>query len=172
MGGKEFTGNHLPHILINNAGLAKFGNVDMLSVEEWDSMIRTNLSGIFYMTREIVPLMKMMDEYCHIVNISSIAGTLGNPQMSGYNASKYGVRGFSQALFKELRYDKIKVTAMFPGSIATDFFKIAANQNSHSNMMHPDDVADTLIHILETPDNFLIDEIKLRPLNPKNPDER
>ena len=112
------------------------------------------------------------DEYCHIVNISSIAGTLGNPQMSGYNASKYGVRGFSQALFKELRYDKIKVTAMFPGSIATDFFKIAANQNSHSNMMHPDDVADTLIHILETPDNFLIDEIKLRPLNPKNPDER
>lgn len=169
---KEFTGNHLPHILINNAGLAKFGNVDMLSVEEWDRMIRTNLSGIFYMTREIVPLMKMMDEYCHIVNISSIAGTLGNPQMSGYNASKYGVRGFSQALFKELRYDKIKVTAMFPGSIATDFFKIAANQNSHSNMMHPDDVADTLIHILETPDNFLIDEIKLRPLNPKNPDER
>src|SRR5690625_7400192 len=80
---KEFTGNDLPHILINNAGLAKFGNVDMLSVEEWDRMIRTNLSGIFYMTREIVPLMKMMDEYCHIVNISSIAGTLGNPQMSG-----------------------------------------------------------------------------------------
>src|SRR5690625_7889804 len=70
---KEFTGNDLPHILINNAGLAKFGNVDMLSVEEWDRMIRTNLSGIFYMTREIVPLMKMMDEYCRIVNISSIA---------------------------------------------------------------------------------------------------
>lgn len=168
----QFHDDHLPHILINNAGLAKFGNVDSLTVADWDLMIRTNLNGIFYLTREIVPLMKMMDQHCHIINISSIAGTLGNPQMSGYNASKYGVRGFSQALFKELRYDKIKVTAMLPGSIRTDFFKIAVNQDSHSNMMQPDDVADTLIHILETPDNLLIDEITLRPLNPKNPDDR
>lgn len=169
---EQFSEHHSPHILINNAGLATFGNVDTLSPADWDTMIHTNLSGIFYLTREIVPFMKMKEEHCHIINISSIAGTLGNPQMSGYNASKYGVRGFSQALFKELRYDKIKVTAMFPGSIGTDFFKIAANQESHSNMMKPDDVADTLIHILETPDNLLIDEITLRPLNPKNPDDR
>lgn len=167
----QFSDNHLPHILINNAGIGLFGNVDDLSVEDWNTMINTNLNGVFYITRKIVPLMKQNKDHCHIVNISSVAGLLGNPQLSGYNASKFGLRGFSEALFKELRYDDIKVSAMFPGSIATDFFDTARGMETHSNMMHPADVADTLIHILETPDNLLINEIALRPLNPKNPEE-
>lgn len=169
---EQFDSANSPHILINNAGLATFGNVEDLSVEDWDTMINTNLNGIFYLTREIVPLMKNNDDYCHIINISSVAGLLGNPQISGYNATKFGVRGFSEALFKELRYDKIKVSAMFPGSIATNFFEVAAGGDTHSNMMQPDDVADSLIHLLETPDNLLINEITLRPLNPKNPNEQ
>jgi len=119
----------------------------------------------------IVPLMKENPEHCHIINIASVAGLIGNPQISGYNASKFAVRGFSEALFKELRYDKIKVSCMFPGSIATEFFDKAAGGDTHSNMMMPGDVANTLIHLLETPDNYLINEITLRPLNPKSPDE-
>lgn len=165
----QFSDSHSPDILINNAGLAKFGNVDELSVEDWDTMVNTNLNGIFYLTRLIVPLMKENQSHSHIINIASVAGLLGNPQISGYNATKFGVRGFSEALFKELRYDKIKVSAMFPGSIATDFFENVGSE-THSNMMQPGDVADTLVHLLETPDNLLINEVTMRPLNPKDPD--
>ncbi len=165
----QFSGDENPHILINNAGLGLFGNVEDVSLDDWHTMVNTNLNGVFYLTREVVPLMKKYDGHCHIVNIASVAGLLGNPQLSGYNATKFGLRGFSEALFKELRYDKIKVTTMFPGSIATSFFDQFGG--THSNMLQPDDVADTLIHLLETPDNFLVNEIALRPLNPKNPDE-
>ena len=168
---EQFSDGDLPHILINNAGLAVFGNVEDITTDDWDTMVNTNLNGVFYLTREIVPLMKENQEYCHIINISSVAGLLGNPQISGYNATKFGLRGFSEALFKELRYDKIKVSSMFPGSIATNFFEVAAGADTHDNMMQPDDVANTLIHLLETPDNFLINEVTLRPLNPKNPND-
>ncbi len=167
-----FSEDYLPHILINNAGLGYFGNVDELSVNDWNTMINTNLNGVFYLTRKIVPLMKINSDHCHIFNIASVAGLLGNPQISGYNATKFGLRGFSEALFKELRFDDIKVTTMFPGSIATEFFNTADGSGTHPNMLQAKDVADTLIHILETPNNFLINEITLRPLNPKNPDTK
>lgn len=169
--GDIFSESHQPDILINNAGLGRFGKVDELALEDWEAMVNTNLSGIFYMTRQIVPHMKRNDATCHIVNIASIAGKVGNPDLSGYNASKYGVRGFSEALFKELRYDGIKVTCFYPGSIATKFFERATQSGIHSNMMQPEDVANVLINILETPDNFLINDITMRPLNPKPPED-
>lgn len=161
-----------PDILINNAGLGRFGDVDDLPLEDWETMLSTNLSGTYYMTRKIVPLMKENEDVCHIINIASIAGKVGNPQLSGYNASKFGVRGFSEALFQELRYDGIKVTCFYPGSIATKFFRESRASEAHSNMMHPEDVSKVLINILETPDNFLINDITMRPLNPKPPSEQ
>jgi NADP-dependent 3-hydroxy acid dehydrogenase YdfG len=167
---KTFSDDYLPDILINNAGLASFGDVDQLPILDWQTMQNTNVNGVFYMTRNVVPYMKQNPETCHIINISSIAGLLGNPKMSGYNASKYAVRGFSESLFKELRYDGIKVSCMMPGSIATDFFETANAGDTHPNMMMPEDVASTLVHLLETPDNFLINEVVLRPLNPKPPE--
>lgn len=168
----EFNDENTPDILINNAGLGTFGNVDELSIEDWNTMMNTNLNGVFYITKAVVPFMKRNPNHCHIINISSVAGLLGNPQISAYNATKFGLRGFSEALFKELRYDKIKVSTMFPGSIATHFFGDNKEESTHSNMMQPGDVANTLIHLLETPDNLLINEITLRPLNPKNPDNQ
>ena len=169
---KTFDDNHLPDILVNNAGLGRFGEVDELPADDWDAMIDTNLSGTYHMTRLIVPLMKQNDQVCHILNISSIAGTLGNPRLSGYNASKFGVRGFSEALFKELRYDKIKVTCINPGSVSTPFFDKSGMAERHANMMQPSDVAKVLMDVLETSDNFLINEITMRPLNPKPPAEQ
>jgi len=166
---KTFSTDHTPDILINNAGLGYFANVDELKIEEWNNMLNVNLSGIFYITRLIVPMMKQNENICHIVNISSIAGLMGNPQLTAYNATKYGLRGFSDALFKELRYDGIKVSCFFPGSIATNFFDAIDEVDQHPNMMNASDVSDTLIHVLETPDNFLINEIIMRPLNPKTP---
>lgn len=165
-----FSEKNRPDILINNAGLGRFGDVDELPLEDWENMINTNLSGIFYMTRNIVPLMKENENVCHIINIASIAGKVGNPQLTGYNASKFGVRGFSEALFKEVRYDGIKVSCFYPGSIATDFFS-GVDMETHPNMMQPGDVAELLINVLETPDNLLVNDITLRPLNPKPPSE-
>lgn len=169
--GKTFSTGHQPDILINNAGLGRFADVDELPLEDWEAMVRTNLSGTFYMTRQIVPLMKGKKSVCHIINIASIAGKIGNPKMTGYNASKFGVRGFSEALFKEVRYDGIKVTCFYPGSIATSFFG-DKETDTHENMMQPQEVAQVLINVLETPDNFLINDITMRPLNPKAPEDQ
>ncbi len=166
---KTFDESNQPDILVNNAGLGYFADVDELSLDQWQNMLNVNLSGIFYLTRLIVPLMKENENICHIVNIASIAGMLGNPQMSAYNATKFGVRGMSEALFKELRYDGIKVTCFLPGSISTNFFNSVDAIDLHPNMMQAVDIAKTLKYVLETPDNFLINEIVMRPLNPKPP---
>ncbi len=162
--------NQSVDILVNNAGFGKFGNIDELPVEDWEGMLNTNLSGIFYLTRRVVPLMKSNPEVCHIVNIASVAGLIGNPQIAGYNATKFGVRGMSEAMMKELRPFGIKVSCFYPGSISTEFFSHSGG-STHPNMMSPADVAHTLIHVLETPDNFLIDEVVMRPLNPKPPEK-
>lgn len=160
-----------PDILVNNAGVGYFADADELSLEQWHTMMDVNLSGVFYLTRLIVPLMKENKSVCHIANIASVAGLMGNPQISGYNATKFGLRGFSESLFKELRFDGIKVTCFFPGSIATNFFDSIDAIELHPNMMQPIDIAKTLKYVLETPDNFLINELTMRPLNPKPPSD-
>ena len=162
-----FSSDSQPDILINNAGLGFYSKVDDLGVDQWDTMVQTNLSGVFYLTKVIVPLMKTNPNVCHIVNIASVAGLIGNPNFSGYNATKFGLRGFSEAIMKELRYDGIKVTCLFPGSIQTSFFDDMDEITAHGNMMQAEDVAQVMINVLETPDNMLIDELALRPLNPK-----
>ena len=163
---QTFSDELLPQILINNAGSGCFGKVDEMPPEQWQRMIDTNINGIYNLTSRIVPLMKQHPGSCHIINIGSILGTLGNPEMSGYCATKFAVRGFSEALFKELRYDNIKVTCMNPGSIETNFFE-NAGVTPHSKMLQPANIAKTVIHLLETPENMLINEITLRPLKPK-----
>ncbi len=167
---KTFDSSSTVDILVNNAGFGKFGNIDEMPVEDWEGMMNTNLSGIFYLTRLIVPMMKSNPEVCHIVNIASVAGLIGNPQIAAYNASKFGVRGMSEGLMKELRPHGIKVTCFYPGSIDTEFFSHSGG-STHPNMMSGADVAKTLIYVLETPDNFLIDELVMRPLNPKPPEK-
>lgn len=166
-----FTKANLPAILINNAGIGLFDDADQLAPEDWHTMLNTNLSGTFYMCRQLIPWMKKNEAVCHIINVASIAGKVGTPTMSGYNASKFGVRGFSKALFKEVRYDGIKVSCFYPGSIDTHFFDRAQGVHSHRNMMQPPDIAKLLIDVIETSDNFLIDEVVMRPLNPKPPEK-
>ncbi len=157
-------------VLINNAGLGKFGRIDELPAEHWTIQMETNLSGVFRCTRQVVPLMKKQNEKHgfggHIVNIASIAGIIGNPQLSAYNATKFGLRGFSEALMKELRDDGIKVTCLFPGSVETNFGAIAGSRGA-PNPMHPDDIAATVIHVLQGSDNYLISEVVMRPLRPR-----
>jgi NADP-dependent 3-hydroxy acid dehydrogenase YdfG len=146
--------------------------VDELPLDEWHTMMNTNVNGIFYMCRQVIPLMKKNKNVCHIINIASIAGKVGNPKMTGYNTSKFGVRGFSESLFQEVRYDGIKVSCFYPGSVNTHFFDEVDGAETHSNMMQPDDIAKIMTDVIETPDNFLINEVVMRPLNPKPPEEQ
>ena len=157
-------------VLVNNAGLGKFGPVDAMPSEHWTVQMETNLGGVFRCTREAVPLMKRQNARDgfggHIVNIASIAGLIGNPQLSAYNATKFGLRGFSEALMKELRSDGIKVTCICPGSVGTNFADIAGTRGA-ANPMRAEDIAATVAHVLEGPDNYLISEVVMRPLRPR-----
>jgi NAD(P)-dependent dehydrogenase (short-subunit alcohol dehydrogenase family) len=157
-------------VLLNNAGLGQFGPVDDLPLEDWDVQMDTNLRGVFLCTREAVPIMREQNDQSgfggHIVNIASIAGLLGNPNLTAYNASKFGVRGFSEALMKEVRDDGIKVTCLYPGSIETNFFDVAGVDMT-DNPLQPEDVAATVLHVLESPANHLISEVVMRPLRPR-----
>ncbi len=155
-------------VLINNAGLGMFGQVDEISTDDWDVSMETNARGVFLCTRAVVPQMRRQNEEAgfggHIVNIASIAGLLGNPNLSAYNASKFAVRGFSEAVMKEVRDDGIKVTCFYPGSIETSF---SSSGSSTTNKMTVDDIASTVMHVLETDENYLISEIVMRPLRPR-----
>ncbi|MBA6153209.1 SDR family oxidoreductase [Gelidibacter maritimus] len=166
---QTFSENKTPDILINNAGAGSFGKIDEMPSEEWHAMINTNLNGMYYITSQIAGLMKKKKEVSHIINIGSILGSMGRAESAAYCATKYGVQGFSDALFKELRFYNIKVTCFNPGSIATHFFE-SSGIAAHSNMLHPQDLANTLVHILQTPDNMLISDMTIRPLNPKTPE--
>jgi len=157
-------------VLLNNAGLGQFGPVDDLPLDEWDVQMDTNLRGVFLCTREAVPIMREQNEDAgvggHIVNVASIAGLLGNPNLTAYNASKFGLRGFSESLMKEVREDGIRVTCIYPGSIETNFFDVAGVEMT-DNPLQPEDVAATVVHVLESPANHLISELVMRPLRPQ-----
>ena len=154
------------HVLVNNAGLGVSGPVDGFSSQDWHRMFDTNVHGLFYCTKAVLPLMKKQ-QLGHIVNISSIAGTNGVENMAGYCATKYAVRGFSHSIFKEVRNDGIKVTCLYPGSTQTNFFDDIPGTTANEHMMQPEDIAGCIVYALETPLNFHIVDVEMRPLQPK-----
>ncbi|RAK69606.1 SDR family oxidoreductase [Hymenobacter edaphi] len=154
------------HVLVNNAGLGISGAVDGFSSADWHQMFDTNVHGLFYCTKAVLPPMKRQ-QLGHIVNISSIAGLTGIEMMAGYCATKYAVRGFSHSIFKEVRKDGIKVTCLYPGSTQTNFFDDIPGTTANEHMMQPADIAGAIVYALETPFNFHVVDMEMRPLQPK-----
>ena len=157
-------------VLVNNAGLGRFDAVDALALDAWDAQVATNLSGVFHCTRAAVPHMKAQGEARGpdqtagvVVNVASIAGLVGNPQLSAYNATKFGLRGFSDSVMKELRPFGIKVSCVYPGSVDTGF-GADAGHDANPNAMSPESVAATIAHVIEAPHGTLISEVVLRPM--------
>ncbi len=108
-------------ILVNNAGIGIIGKtVEEMSGDEFRQTLETNLFGVFYACHYAVPLMKKRGGG-YIINISSLAGQNAHPKMAAYNASKFGLNGFSEALMQEVRADNIRVSAICPGSVNTYF---------------------------------------------------
>lgn len=162
---QNFSSEHFPHILINNAGVSQFAMVEKLPSEQWHAMLNTNLSAVHFMTTGIVPFMKKDENSSHIINVGSILGKVSGSQKSAYSATKFAIQGYSEALFKELRSFNIKVSCLNPGSINTPFFETSGIK-SNEKMLSPEELAVILIFLLETPDNVLIDELTVRPLRP------
>lgn len=153
------------HILINNAGVGFSGKMHETRIEDWKEMFDTNVHGVFYCSRLAIPKMIAQQEG-HIINIASIAGKSGLENFSGYCGSKFAVRGISESLFKEYRNDGIKVSCIYPGSVMTNFFDNIDGITANENMMMPEDIACTIIDLLETSANYLPAEIEVRPLMP------
>lgn len=155
-----------PDILVNNAGLGIDSPIEEMSSEDWQRLFDTNVSGLFYCIRELVPGMKQKGQG-HIVNVASLAGKNGVPNMAAYCGTKHAVVGISESLFKELRQDGIKVTCVLPGSTKTEFFQNVSGSEAHDNMMRPEDIAGSIVEAVATHPNYLMSQMELRPLKPK-----
>jgi NAD(P)-dependent dehydrogenase (short-subunit alcohol dehydrogenase family) len=151
-------------ILINNAGIGIFGRLDETSPEDFRAVMETNVFGVFYCCHEAIPLMKKRGGG-YIINISSLAGTNAHPKMTAYNASKFALNGFSEALMQEVRYDNIRVSYIMPGSVNTHFGNDEPDE-SKSWQLQPMDIADAVLDLLRTEDRSLQSRIEIRPSRP------
>lgn len=148
--------------LVNNAGIGSFRSVDKLSVEDWDAVIQTNLSGAFYCVRAVVPHMRKRGGG-YIVNISSLAGINAFAGGAAYNASKFGLNGFSEAMMLDLRYEGIRTTYVMPGSVDTEF---AHNPTGQSWKIAAEDVAQSVVGLFRSHPRSMFSRIEVRPSQP------
>ena len=150
--------------VIANAGLGVFKPVDQLSTQEWSSMIETNLTGIFHTLKASVEELKKSEGY--FITISSLAGTNFFENGSGYNASKFGAVGFTQAAMLDLRKYNIKVSTIMPGSVSTHF---NGNEPSEKDAwkIQPEDIGQLIMDIFKMNPRTLPSKIEIRPLQPK-----
>jgi len=152
-------------ILVNNAGIGIIGKtVEEMSAEEFEQTLQTNLFGVFYACHHAIPLMKQR-RGGYIINISSLAGQNAHPKMAAYNASKFGLNGFTEALMQEVRADNIKVTAICPGSVNTYFGGDKPSEDK-AWQIQPEDIARVVVDLLNFNERALPSKIEIRPSNP------
>jgi len=150
-------------VLVNNAGIGIFGPVADMRPDDWRAVIETNLNGVFYCCHEAIPLMRARGGG-YIFNISSLAGRNAFPNGAAYNASKFGLNGFSEALMQEVRYDGIRVSYLMPGSVATEFGRGSTQKTGWA--LTPADVAEVVIDLLRSPERALYSRVEMRPSQP------
>jgi 3-oxoacyl-[acyl-carrier protein] reductase len=149
-------------ILVNNAGLGVFAPVEAMSLEDWHRQVETNLDGVFYCCRAALPHLKRAHGW--IINIGSLAGKNAFAGGAAYNATKFGLLGFSEALMLEVRHDGVRVCCVMPGSVATEFSGDAAGGLDWK--LHAEDVAQVVRDLLAFPARALPSRIEIRPARP------
>lgn len=150
-------------ILVNNAGVGVFRPTADLSIDDWHRVIDTNLTGVFYCCHEALPRLRNRGG-AYIINISSLAGK--NPFAGGaaYNASKFALNGFSEAMMLDHRYDDIRVSYIMPGSVDTEF---GLGATSGEWKIAPVDIAEIVLTLLRMPARTLVSRIEVRPSKPR-----
>ena len=149
-------------ILVNAAGLGIFGPVAGFEDEDFETLIETNLRGIFFTCRSVLPSM-IERRRGHIINIASIAGKVGSANRAVYCASKFGVVGFTESLAEEVRQHGIRVSVICPGSTDTAFSPGETRGKARERMLRPEDVAHAVRTIVTQEPNSFISEIIMRP---------
>lgn len=154
-------------ILINNAGIAKFGTLLEMDPEHWEKIIQVNLMGTYYITRKVLPAILEQKEG-NIINVASTAGEKGFATGSAYAASKFGVMGLTESLMQEVRKSNIRVTALTPSTVNTP---LAANAGlkigDEDRMLQPEDVAELILSVLQLPQRVFIKTAGIWTTNPQ-----
>jgi len=151
-------------VLIANAGLGHFSSIETLTTEQWLETIDTNLTGVFFSIKASIPALKQSKGY--IITMASLAGTNFFAGASAYNASKFGLVGFTQAVMLDLRGYGIKVTTIMPGSVATDF-NSANSKAEDAWKIQPEDIGQMVVDLLKMHPRTLPSKIEVRPSIPK-----
>ncbi|OBX24345.1 MULTISPECIES: 3-ketoacyl-ACP reductase [Bizionia] len=154
-------------ILVNNAGIAAFGTLNDMKVDQWAQIIQTNVMGMYYVTKEVLPYLINQNEG-DIINVSSTAGLSGNASTSAYSASKFAVIGMSESLMKEVRKNNIRVCTVTPSTIVSDM-SIGlgiANKDSEERVLQPEDFAELLVAGLKLPRRAMLKSAALWSTNP------
>ncbi len=150
-------------VLVANAGLGHFAPIQELTPEQWQATIDTNLTGVFHSVKAAIPALKDTEGY--IITIASLAGTNFFPTASAYNASKFGLVGFTQAIMLDLRHEGIKVSTIMPGSVATEF-----NNHNPSDAdawkIQPEDIGQMVADLLRMHPRTLPSKVEVRPSRP------
>jgi 3-oxoacyl-[acyl-carrier protein] reductase len=147
-------------VLVANAGLGHFGSVETLTEQQWLETIDTNLTGVFYSVKASLQALKKSKGY--IITMASLAGTNFFAGASAYNASKFGLVGFTQAVMLDLRSYGIKVTTIMPGSVATEFGGATGNPED-AWKIQPEDIGQMVVDLLNMNPRTLPSKIEVRP---------
>lgn len=154
-------------ILVNNAGIAAFGTLNEMEVSQWSQIIQTNVMGMYYVTKEVLPHLIAQNEG-EIINVSSTAGLNGNASTSAYSASKFAVIGMSESLMKEVRKNNIRVCTLTPSTIASDMsIELGiASKDSEDSVLQPSDFAELVLAGLKLPRRAMLAKASLWSTNP------
>ena len=154
-------------ILVNNAGIAAFGSLNDMKVDQWSEIIQTNVMGMYFVTKEVLPYLIEKNEG-DIFNVASTAGLNGNANTSAYSASKFAVIGMSESLMKEVRKNNIRVCTLTPSTIASDMsIELGiANNNSEDSVLQPEDFAELIVAGLKLPRRAMLKGASLWSTNP------
>lgn len=150
-------------VLVANAGIGHFGSIEDLTNEQWQETIDTNLTGVFYSIKACVDALKKTKGY--IITISSLAGTNFFAGGAAYNASKFGLTGFTQAVMLDLRQEGIKVSTIMPGSVST-YFNDHEPSDEDSWKIQIEDIGELVGDLLKMNPRTLPSKIEVRPSQP------
>lgn len=150
-------------VLVANAGVGHFAAIDQLTTEQWNETINTNLTGVFHSVKAAIDSLKKTEGY--IITIASLAGTNFFENASAYNASKFGLVGFTQAIMLDLRKYGIKVSTIMPGSVTSNFNNHVPNE-ADAWKIQPEDIGELIIDILKMNPRTLPSKIEVRPSKP------
>ena len=150
-------------VLVANAGVGHFAPIESLTEEDWNSTIDTNLTGVFHSVKASIDALKESKGY--IITIASLAGTNFFENGAAYNASKFGLVGFSQAIMLDLRKYGIKVTTIMPGSVTTHFNNHTPDEKD-AWKIQPEDIGQMVADLLKMPQRTLPSKIEVRPSMP------